>query len=178
MGIREFEEQLYNLSKKGKVIFTQSELFLIMSECSTKALRSTLSRYVSNRVLIRLTTGIYLNPRSAPTPTEVLFTSAKILRDGFLWYLSLESALSEYGMISQIPMTTITCMTTGRSGRFEIRDYGTVEFTHTKKEQEILLPHLVYDTARGCYIADAELALMDLKAVGRNIDLLDKEEYS
>lgn len=178
MGIREFEQQLYVLSKSGKVIFTQSELLLLLPERSPEALRTALSRYVSNGVLIHLVSGIYLNPRSNPSVTEVLYTCAGILRSKVLWYLSLESALSEHGLISQIPINTITCMTKGRSGRFPLSGFGTVEFTHTKKVPEELLPHLRYDAARGCYIADSELALKDLKATGRNLDLLLPEASS
>ncbi len=41
----------------------------------------------------------------------------------------LESALSEYGVISQIPIDRLTIMTTGRKGHYKT-PYGTIEFTH------------------------------------------------
>ncbi len=176
MGIRDFEQQLFDLLKTGKVIFTQSELSLLLDNRSDQALRTTLSRYVRKGVLRRLASGIYLNPRTEISSADILYTVAGLLRGNTLWYISLESALSEHGMISQIPMSTITCMTTGRSGRFQIDTYGIIEFIHTKKHKDTLLPHLVYDTKRNCYIADAILAAKDLKAVGRNLDLLLQEQ--
>ncbi len=41
---------------------------------------------------------------------------AKSLRRGEYNYISLESALSKYGVISQIPIDRLTVMTTGRKG--------------------------------------------------------------
>jgi len=46
--------------------------------------------------------------------------------------------LSEYGVISQIPLDRLTVMTTGRKGIYKTI-YGTIEFTHTKRSVENIL---------------------------------------
>ncbi|PHM28446.1 hypothetical protein [Xenorhabdus budapestensis] len=57
---------------------------------------------------------------------------AKAMRRGEYNYVSLESALSEYGAISQIPIDRLTVMTTGRKGTYKT-PFGIIEFTHTKR---------------------------------------------
>lgn len=47
-------------------------------------------------------------------------------------YVSLESALSEYGLIAQIPIDRLTIMTTGRSSTYKT-SFGIIEYTHTKR---------------------------------------------
>ena len=47
----------------------------------------------------------------------VLYHAAARLRADALCYLSLESVLSDAGVISQIPINWITLMTSGRSGK-------------------------------------------------------------
>ncbi|WP_422139500.1 hypothetical protein [Endozoicomonas sp. ALC020] len=54
------------------------------------------------------------------------------LRRGDYNYISLESALSEYGAISQIPVDRLTIMTTGRKGEYKT-PFGVLEFTHTRR---------------------------------------------
>jgi len=63
---------------------------------------------------------------------------AKALRRGEYNYVSLESILSEYGLISQIPMDRLTVMTTDRSGIYKT-PYGVIELTHTKRPVADLL---------------------------------------
>ena len=57
---------------------------------------------------------------------------AVCLRCGEYGYVSLESALAEYGAILQIPMSRITVMTTGRSAEIGM-PYGVIEFTRTAR---------------------------------------------
>jgi predicted transcriptional regulator of viral defense system len=172
MGIRTLEDQLYHLAQNRKYIYTSSELALLLPSRTPGALRTIISRYVSMELLIRLASGIILYKRHSLTTNEILYTTARLLRRDSLMYLSLESALSEYGCISQVPMTTVTFMTTGRSGKFVIADFGTIEFIHTKRRPHKILPHLIFDEHRGCYIAHRDLAIADQKRVGRNLDLL------
>ncbi|HGS5457581.1 TPA: hypothetical protein ACN32Y_004777 [Vibrio parahaemolyticus] len=87
---------------------------------------------MKNQILERVARGIYLytlsKDRFSANTLEII---AKTLRRGEYSYVSLESALSEYGVISQIPMDRLTVMTTGRKGEYKTR-YGVIEFTHTK----------------------------------------------
>ena len=55
------------------------------------------------------------------------------MRRGEYSYISLETMLSEYGAISQVPIDRLTVMTTGRKGEYET-PFGVIEFTHTKRK--------------------------------------------
>jgi hypothetical protein len=91
-------------------------------------------------------------------------------------YVSLESRLSELGLISQIP-GVLTLMTSGRSQRYETL-YGAIEFTHTQRDVPSLCEadEIVYDNDRAIHVATADCALRDLKRVGRNLNLVLGDE--
>ncbi|NOJ20897.1 hypothetical protein [Vibrio jasicida] len=57
---------------------------------------------------------------------------AKTLWRGEYNYISSKSALSEYGVISQIPIARLTIMTTDNKSEHKT-SYGVIEFTHTKR---------------------------------------------
>jgi hypothetical protein len=85
--------------------------------------------------------------------------------------------LSEYGVISQIPLDRLTVMTTGRGGAHKTL-YGTIEFTHTKRSVINMLDHIQTIKDRPLRIATKEIALRDLKRVGRNLHLVEMENIS
>ncbi len=72
--------------------------------------------------------------------SNLLERIAVTLRSGHYNYLSLESALLAYGIISQVPLAGITVMTTGRSGIFDT-PFGRIEFIHTKRHGGQILDH-------------------------------------
>ncbi len=115
-----------------------------------------------------------VEPGSAPS--NRLEAVARQLRAMDYSYVSLESRLSELGLISQIP-GVLTLMSSGRSGRCETA-YGTIEFTHTVRDVPSLidLGQVIFDPERGIHLATAERARSDLRRVGRNLDLLQPEE--
>lgn len=86
----------------------------------------------------------------------------------------MESILSEYGVISQIPVSRLTVMTTGRSGVHKT-PYGTIEFTHTKRPIPELLERTMEAKGRPLRIATKRAAVRDLVRVGRNVNLIDQE---
>ena len=88
---------------------------------------------------------------------------------------SLESALSRWGVISQIPVDRVTFMTTGREG-LAVTPYGTIEFTHCALDWSRILPNLVPRDGGMTPLASKQWAYRDLKAVGRNLDLVDMDE--
>ena len=91
-------------------------------------------------------------------------------------YTSLESALSEYGAISQIPIDRITVMTTGRKA--EIRTpCGTIEFTHTSRNPSDILRG-TKDFGRPLRFATAATAYRDLKRVGRSPHMVSETDLS
>lgn len=99
---------------------------------------------------------------------------ARALRRGEYNYVSLESALSEYGVISQIPLDRLTVMTTGRKGVYHTA-LGTIEFIHTKRKPTAILEGVV-DAGRPLRLATPHTAWRDLKRVGRNTHLVNADE--
>jgi hypothetical protein len=91
--------------------------------------------------------------------------------------VSLESAMSEYGAISQIPIDRVTVMTTGRKGIYET-PYGVIEFTHTRRPVADILEHIHRVEGRPLRVASKAAAWRDLKRVGRNTALVDLESVA
>ena len=122
----------------------------------------------------RAANGVFVNPLSSRSRVDLLETVACTVRRGEYNYLSLEGALSEWGVISQIPQAYLTVMTTGRKGVFHT-PYGTIEFTHTQRPGA----DIVCNTGRRdrpLRLATAPAALRDLRRVGRNLHLVDLEK--
>lgn len=156
---------------EGRYIFQHRDLKKIFHEDTERNLNETLKRLVKNQILERVARGIYLytlsKDRFSANTLEII---AKTLRRGEYSYVSLESALSEYGVISQIPVDRLTVMTTGRKGEYKTR-YGVIEFTHTKKSVPDIVDS-IRRVGRPLRVATEETAIRDLKRVGRNVHLI------
>lgn len=162
-------------SKKGKNIFLARDLETIFPEESLKTLQKSIDRLVDAEILKRAAKGVYAYTRASlgPYPLESLAVN---IRRGKYNYISLESALSQYGVISQIPIDRLTIMSTGRSGEF-VTPWGVIEITHTSKKPSEILSNTI--EGRGpLRIATKETALRDLRRVGRNTHLIQSEELS
>jgi hypothetical protein len=103
-------------------------------------------------------------------PADVRGGLIRFLRPREVTYVSLESRLSEAGVISQVT-TALTCMTTGSPGQFDT-PWGTIEFTHT--DRPVVVGTDVHVRDDGVLEATAERAARDLRRVGRNTDLIDE----
>ena len=123
----------------------------------------------------RAARGIYVNKDAVSFDPYVIERIAKALRPGEYSYVSLESMLSEYGVISQIPVDRLTLMTTGREGIYKT-PYGTIEMTHTKRSPDDILKSTQIIEKRPLRVATKKTALRDLKRVGRNMNLIDEQE--
>jgi predicted transcriptional regulator of viral defense system len=134
-----------------------------------------LSRAQKAGVLKRVCRGVYLYPRVDYPRGLVLFHAAARLRSDRFNYLSLESALSDAGVISQVPINRITLMSSGRSQVVDCGDYGRIEFVHTEQQPAALAAELTYDAGRRLWRASTRLALRDLKATRRSQELLNEE---
>ena len=66
-------------------------------------------------------------------------------------------------------------MSSGRSSIINCGMLGSIEFVHTKKRPQDLVNYLKYDSSCRLWRANKDLALKDLKATGRNLDLIDWE---
>ena len=157
---------------KNRYVYTLSDLVKLFPEDSPRTLQEGVNRLVKTGILQRVSRGIYLYALSHSKDSHVIEQIAKALRRGDYNYVSLESALSEYGAISQIPVDRLTVMTTGRKGKYKT-PYGTIEFTHTKRKLRDILESMK-DVGRPLRLANPMAAWRDLKRAGRNIHLVDE----
>lgn len=175
MKITQAENILRRWDDSGKYIFTKTDLRKIFNE-SPNTLTATLNRLVVSGVLIKAAHNLYIYAYSKNIGATTLEDIALNLRRGDYVFESLESALSQWGLISQIPIDRITCMTTGRSGEYTT-PFGTVEFTHTNKPAGVILDNIVKRPGHSLPIATKDFALKNLKRVGRNLDMVVEESH-
>ena len=161
---------LQTLRSLNKPYFTVADLEKVLG-LKRDVLYVTLSRLVNNGTLIRLKKGIYQPEFQSleieKTANELYYPS----------YLSFESALSRYGILSQIPYTQ-TFATTKKSKKMILWETE-VEFRQLKKDL-----FFGYKMEEGMYVAQPEKALLDqLYMVARgkgslNIKELDLKEVN
>jgi hypothetical protein len=171
---RDLIEKLAWADAAGVWAFTPASFSVLMGgidPIDQNYLKLMMKRFSDQGVLIRAARGVYVNPAARSTPADVRRHLLRFLRPREISYVSLESKLSEAGVISQIA-TTLTCMTTGSPGPFET-PWGAVEFTHTDRKIEIGTDVIVQDD--GTLEATIRTAVRDLRRVGRNLDLIDEE---
>lgn len=158
------------LQKFGKDYFSVADLEKITG-LARSSLKVTLSRLTTQGILTRLTKGIY---QLSLSEIDVRKIAGQLYYPS---YLSFESALSLYGILSQIPYTQ-TFATTKKSKKMVIRG-SEAEFTHLKKDL-----FFGYILDQGFYLAEAEKALLDqlyVTARGKrtvNIEELDLKEIN
>ena len=162
---------LLRFDAEGTHVFTKRDLAKMFRDDRTHALNAGLVRLVGNGVLVRAANGVYVNALSPNRGPDTIEYVARAMRRGDYNYVSLESALSEYGVISQIPMR-LTVMTTGRRGEYDT-PFGVVEFTHTARSTLDVINGMV-DVGRPLKLATRQTAHRDLKRVGRNLHLIDE----
>jgi len=159
--------------RRSKFVYTKHDLAKLFPDESPKTLSESLNRLVKDGLLRRACRGIYVNEHAASFDANIIEHIAKALRRGHYNYISLESMLSEHGVISQIPIDRLTVMTTGRGGTYKT-PYGVIEFTHTKRPISEIINHIKSIDQRPLRIVGKEIAWRDLKRVGRNIHLVDR----
>lgn len=153
-------------------LFTIHDLALLMRESVSNELRSFTAKAVKMGILKRVARGVYINPLFPPNSATAIYRTASLLRWRHTNYISLESQLSHIGVISQIPMSWLTVMTTGRKGEFKT-NFGTIEFTHTSREPKGIASDVYYDPDIGMFRAVKDRAIRDLKRVGRNVNMIE-----
>ncbi|MGK5061093.1 type IV toxin-antitoxin system AbiEi family antitoxin [Janthinobacterium sp. LB3P112] len=168
---------LAELDRQGVYVLTKGDLAKAFSAEQEKALEKSLQRLVSDGIVQRVARGVYLNPMAKSKTSRVVEDIAAVLRRGHYSYVSRESMLSEYGVISQVPMRRITLMTTGTSGVYDT-PYGTIEFTHTKRRPAEIIRRTVSVKDRPLRLATKEAAVRDLVRSGRNVNMMDAMELT
>lgn len=156
-------ELIKKLQSLDKDYFTVADMQKV-TNLSRASLKVALSRLTKRGVLTRIKRGVY---QLTLSPVDVLKAANQLYYPS---YLSFESALSRYGILSQIPYTQ-TFATTRRGKKVIL--WGTeVEFRQLKKEL-----FFGYKMEDGIYIAEPEKALLDqLYMVSRGKGRLDVEE--
>lgn len=167
-------QQLIHFDELGRYVWAKQDLSKLFSKDSPRAFNAGLQRLVAKDILIRAIKGVYVFGLSRHKGGHTLEFIARVMRRGEYNYVSLESALSEYGVISQIPIDRLTVMTTGRKGEYKT-PFGTLEFTHTQRPVNELISSMV-DVGRPLRMATKRAALRDLKRVGRNTHLVNEDE--
>ena len=165
---------LREFDKKGRYVFIKHDMAKLFPNDTAKALDESLNRLVKSGLIKRACRGIYVNDNAQCFDSYTIEHIAKALRRSAYNYVSLESALSEYGLISQIPLDHLTVMTTGRSGTCKT-EYGIIEFTHTKRSVENIVDHIQIIPGSPLRVATKATAIRDLKRVVRNLHLLQTE---
>lgn len=168
----ELIQKLAALDRQGVYVLAKRDVEKLFPDEGEKSLAQSLKRMVGDGLLQRVARGLYVNPAASSKNRWIGEEIAKALRPGQLSYLSLESILSEYGVISQIPVSRMTVMTTGASGLIET-PYGVIEFTHTKRSMAEIIKRTLMPKGRPLRIATQEAAVRDLLRVGRNVNMMD-----
>ncbi|MCL5986121.1 MAG: type IV toxin-antitoxin system AbiEi family antitoxin domain-containing protein [Actinobacteria bacterium] len=140
-------EFIQTLRSFNKPYFTLADLEKIL-RMQRDSLYVTLNRLVKDGVLIRLKRGVY-QPEFQGLELE---RAANELY--YPSYISFESALSRYGILSQIPYT-MTFATTRRSKKILLAERE-VKYRQLKKKY-----FFGYKLDKGIYIAEPEKAILD-----------------
>lgn len=93
-------------------VFGFPDALLVARRTSRSQLRLQLAQWVDQGKMLRLRRGVYCFPEHPPSPTEI----ARALYAPS--YVSLEYALSHYGLLPDVPFV-VTCVTTRPTRVFE-----------------------------------------------------------
>lgn len=145
----------------------------LFPDLSAGAYRALLHRAEKRGLLERVCQGVYQYAGAPDNSGLILFHAAALLRARNFNYISLETALSDAGLISQMPIAWITIVSTGRSATVNCGRFGTIEFIHTERAMSEIVSELSYDANRHLFLASSALALADMKRLNRpTIDLV------
>ena len=171
--IKHLTRTLADLANAEHYLFMPADLRALLPALSEAAFKTLLSRAVCDGHLARVCRGLYLYERVDYPRGLLLFHAAARVRADTFNYISLETALSDAGVISQIPIQWITLMSAGRSNIIHCGAWGTIEFVHTRKRPKDVAEQLHYDSRCHLWRASVALALQDMRATRRNRDLID-----
>lgn len=129
---------LRQLADGEHALFTSQDLHALLPEQSDSAFKSLLSRAASAGELNRVCRGLYLYEPAYQNDGRLLFHVAARLRPHEFNYISLETALSDAGIILQVPINRITLMSSGRSNIIDCGPWGSIEFVHTARKPDDL----------------------------------------
>lgn len=173
--IKQLTQFLGKTADVDHYLFALRDLEPVIPGLSPAALKALAARAEKNGLLKRVCRGLYLYPAVQYPAGLVLFHAAARLRAHEFNYISLETALSDAGVISQIPMNWVTLMSSGRSHIIDCGTFGHIEFIHTKKSADSVASQIHYDTRCRLWRASVPLALRDMVSARRNTELVNWE---
>lgn len=162
-----------SLATEEHYLFTLADLRTTLPKLSPGAFKLVVSRAEKANLFRRVCRNLYLYPKVPYQNGLLLFHAAARLRADEFNYLSLESVLSEAGVISQVPINWITVMSSGRRNVIRCGEWGTIEFVHTSHKPGDVCNQLEYDARCHLWRASVPLALRDMKATRRSLDIID-----
>lgn len=171
--IKYLSNWLNNNANSEHYLFLLQDLRALFPGLSQLAFKTLLSRAVSLGYLTRVCRGLYIFKQAVPSSGLVLFHAAAHLRANEFNYISLETVLSDAGVISQIPMNWISVMSSGRSNIVSCGEFGTIEFVHTNQKPGQIMTQLFFDSNCRLWRASVPQALRDMKVTHRSTDLID-----
>lgn len=171
--VKRLTQLLERFVSAEQYLFAFDDLRCALPDITPGAFKALLSRAETSGLVKRVCKGIYLYPHVPYPAGRVLFHAAARLRADAFNYLSLETVLSDAGVISQIPLNWITLMSSGRSHIVNCGDFGHIEFIHTKRRPAEVAAFLSYDSECHLWRASVTLALEDMKRTCRSTDLVD-----
>lgn len=155
MTIKEWLD-LFKKYKDTKVFYLQH--LRLLTSMKPYSLNVGLNRLYEKKVIQRICRGYYANPFNLPKLEEI---SSLIYSPS---YVSLESALSRWGVLSQIPQT-LTCVTTKLPRKFNTA-FGAIEYRQIKKKY-----FWGFVQEGSYYIALPEKALLDYLYLRKGRDI-------
>lgn len=173
--IKQLAGILENLADNDHYLFSLQDLSAAIPGQKSASFKALIGRAEKNGLLRRVCRGIYLYPKVDYPSGLILYHTAARLRAHEFNYISLESALSDAGVISQIPINWVTLMSSGRSHIVNCGNFGHIEFIHTKKPLDSVTSQLNYDPRYRLWRASVARALKDMTLTRRNTDLIDWE---
>ena len=147
----------------------------LFPDMSAGAYRALLHRARRRGILERVCQGVYQYSGDPDRSGLLLFHAAAVLRAHHFNYVSLETILSEAGVISQLPMAWVTIVSTGRTAEVDCGAYGTIEFVHTQRDINTIIDQMHYAPEYRLYRASETLALADMRRFHRpTLDLVQE----
>lgn len=171
--IKQLSSRLPLLADQERYLFTPDDMRALVPQIAPGAFKALLHRAERAGLLRRVCRGLYLYPHVKYPRGFLLFHAAARLRANHFNYISLETALSDVGIISQVPTHWITLMSSGRRALIRCGEFGTIEFVHTRKRPAALCDRLSWDSRCRLWRAAPDLALEDMRATRRDMDLID-----
>ena len=168
--------ELRGLADCAGRVYALSDLRALLPGHLDGAFKSVVARLEKRGDLVRVCRGVYALPDCRLQGSDMLGCTAVCLRAGCFNYLSLETVLSDAGLISQVPLNRIILMSSGRSNVIACGAHGSIEFVHTRKTAAELAPELGYDCRYHLWRASVPLAIRDMGDTRRDTGLMKWED--